>query len=247
MESGTEAVPGKLEQPRTELHPHSKLRNVVADVQLGVGDGLVDGSAFLAALNAVGMAFHTILFSGVVFAVAGGISMFVAAFFSKESELSLTKQDFEREAMEVREEPEEERGELDEILKSEGYDEKERKTMLDIITREPARWLNTQVLFELHTHRDELEPKSSLRALPVGLAFPAAVLLILVPYLLAISSMEAIALSLVLGALLLFVSSSTQFTRLRGANWRAGLRSVVILLLASGALYLIGFVFKVPA
>jgi len=235
-------------EPRAmvELHPHSRLRDIIADVQLGVGDGLVDGSAFLAALNAVGMAFHTIVFSGIVFALAGAISMFVAAFFSKESELSLIKQDFEREAMEVREEPEEERGELDEILKSEGYDEKERETMLAIITKEPERWLNTQILFELHTHREKLEPRSTLRALPVGLAFPASVLLILIPYLFALSSVEAISLSIVLASLLLFVSSSTQFMRVRKANWRAGLRSVAILLLASGILYAIGYVFKVP-
>ncbi len=167
MAEGTTAAAKRPEpQTRVELHPHSRLRDIIADVQLGVGDGLVDGSAFLAALNAVGMAFQTIVFSAVVFALAGAISMFVAAFFSKESELSLTKQDFEREAMEVREEPEEEKAELDEILKGEGYDERERETMLEIITKEPARWLNTQVLFELHTHREELEPSSTLGPSP---------------------------------------------------------------------------------
>jgi hypothetical protein len=50
----------------------------------------------------------------------------------------------------------------------------------------------------------------------------------------------------VLAALLLFISSSTQFMRIRGANLWAGLRSVLILLLASGILYAIGSVFKVP-
>ncbi|HVP22933.1 MAG TPA: VIT1/CCC1 transporter family protein [Conexivisphaerales archaeon] len=233
-------------QSTVELHPHSRLRDFVADIQLGVGDGLIDGSAFLAALNAAGMAFGTIVFSGIVFALAGAISMFLAAFFSKESEISLIKQDFEREAMEVREEPEEERRELDDILKAEGYDDSERETMLGIITKEPERWLNTQMLFELHTHREELKPRSSMRALPVGLAFAASVLFIVTPYLFDLTHAEAIVVSLALASLLLFVSSSTQFMRVRGANWWAGLKSVVILLLASLVLYAIGYVFKVP-
>ncbi len=80
----------------------------------------------------------------------------------------------------------------------------------------------------------------------MGLAFPASVLLILIPYIFAITPVEAIFLSLGLASLLLFITSSTQLVRIRGANLWAGLRSVLILLLASGILYAIGYVFKVP-
>lgn len=72
-----------------------------------------------AALNGAGVAFRTILIAGFAFALAGGISMFFSSYLSSRSEMDLLRIDVRRERMEIETEPEEEKAELEELLKKE--------------------------------------------------------------------------------------------------------------------------------
>lgn len=75
--------------------------------------------AMTAALNGAGVAFRTILIAGFAFALAGGISMFFSSYLSSRSEMDLLRIDVRRERMEIETEPEEEKAELEELLKKE--------------------------------------------------------------------------------------------------------------------------------
>jgi len=208
-------------------------------VVLGGSDGAIECVAMTAALNGVGVAFHTILVAGFAFAVAGGLSMFFSSYLSSRSEMDLLRIDVRRERMEIETEPEEEKAELEELLKKEGYDHKEVDVIMDRLVKDKELWLKTQLNHELRLHMEDLATDPLIRPGFAGIAFFILAIVALSPYGFATGYLPALLLSLLFSLSALFVLASRVFTP-RNFNLRAGLESAAIGGFAAVLLYALG-------
>ncbi len=228
-----------MAEAREEKHPHIPARNIIDRLVLGGSDGAIEGVATTAALNAAGVAFHTILLAGLAFAVAGGLSMFFSSYLSGRAELEALRIDVERERMEIETEPGEERRELEELLAKEGYEKAEVEVIMNRLTKNKEMWLRAQLTHELHLHAEELSSVPVMRAVPAGLAFFVLGLLALLPYTIATTRFDALAFSAALSLGALFVLGSKSFL-LGNFSLREGLRSVAVGAVALCLLYAVG-------
>jgi VIT1/CCC1 family predicted Fe2+/Mn2+ transporter len=192
-----------------------------------------------AALNGAGVAFRTILIAGFAFALAGGLSMFFSSYLSARSEMDLLRIDVKRERMEIETEPEEEKAELEELLKKEGYDQKEVDVIMERLVKDKELWLRTQLIHELRVHMEDLATNQLVRPSSAGIAFFILALIALSPYEFTSGYLPALLLSVVLSLTALFALASRVFTPSH-LNLRAGLVSVAVGGFAAGLLYAVG-------
>jgi VIT1/CCC1 family predicted Fe2+/Mn2+ transporter len=197
--------------------------------------------AMTAAINGAGVAFHTILIAGFAFAVAGGLSMLFSSYLSGRSEMDLLRIDVQRERMEIETEPEEEKAELEELLKKEGYDQKEVEVIMGRLVRDKELWLRTQLNHELRLHMEDLETNQMVRSGSAGVAFFFLALVALSPYAFTSGYLSALLVSIALSLMALFALASRVFTPSH-FNLRAGLESVAVGGVAAGLLYALGLI-----
>jgi VIT1/CCC1 family predicted Fe2+/Mn2+ transporter len=191
------------------------------------------------ALNGAAVAFRTILIAGFAFAVAGGLSMFFSSYLSSRSEMDLLRIDVQRERMEIETEPEEEKAELEELLKKEGYDQKEVDVIMGRLVKDKELWLRTQLNHELRLHMEDLATNQLVRPGSAGIAFFVLAIVAVSPYGFTSGYIPALLLSVVFSLTALFALASRVFTPSH-FNLRAGLVSVAVGGFAAGLLYAIG-------
>jgi vacuolar iron transporter family protein len=208
---------------------------------LGGSDGAIEAVATTAALNGAGIPFHTILVAGLAFALAGGLSMFFSSYLSNRSEVDLLRLDVRRERMEIETEPEEERAELEALLKKEGYEQKEVDVIMERMERNRELWLRTQLSHELRLHVEDLESDPLTKPAAAGVAFALIALACLSPYAIATDYSAALIESVGLALASLFVLSSRLFTP-GHLSLRQGAESVAVGGIAALALYAVGVV-----
>jgi vacuolar iron transporter family protein len=223
-----------------EKHPHLRGRRIVDRIVLGGSDGVMEEVAATAGLNGVGADFRTILFAGLAFAFAGAISIFFSSYLSQRSELDTLRIDMDRERMEIETEPEEERKELEELLKKEGYKQQEVDVIMARLVRNKEMWLRAQLTHELHLDVEELAAHPLARSASAGGAFLLFALVPLFPYLLSLGNLTTLLFSATLSILALFVLGATKLIGVSHLSWEEGLRSAGIGGLAAAVLYAVG-------
>jgi VIT1/CCC1 family predicted Fe2+/Mn2+ transporter len=206
---------------------------------LGGSDGVIESLAMTAALNGAGVSSKTILVAGVAFAVAGALSMFFSNYLSRKSEMDSARIDMEREKMEIETEPEEERSEMEQLLKKEGYGQREVDVIMGRLIKDKEMWLREQLRHELHLHMEDLATAPIRRAASAGAAFFLLALVALVPYGLGQARVSALLPSTVASLAALFILGSKVFT-LRHFSPKSGLESAGIGALAAALLYTFG-------
>ncbi len=222
-----------------ERHPHIPARALLDRVVLGGSDGVIECMAMTAALNGASIAPATILLAGLGLAVAGGVSMLFSSYLSRRSELDSLRMDAERERMEIETEPEEEKAELEGLLRGEGYEQKEVDVIMARVTKDKEMWLRAQLDHELHLHIEDLEAGQAGRSASAGAAFTLSALVALVPYALGWAHAPALALSVALSAAALFVLGSKAFAY-RAFHPRPGLESAAVGVFAALLLFVAG-------
>ena len=201
---------------------------------------MIESVAATAGLNGVGADFRTILIAGFAFAVAGALSMFFSSYLSRRSELDSLKIDMEREKMEIETEPEEEKRELEDLLKKEGYKEREVEVIMNRLQRDKELWLRTQLRHELHLHVEELSANPVATSAPVGGAFLLFALVPIFPYLFSLGHLPTLLLSVTFSLAALFAFGATKFLSLRHLTLKGGLESAAVGGIAATVLYLVG-------
>jgi len=213
-------------------------------IVLGGSDGAIESVAMTAALNGASVGFGTILVAGFAFAIAGALSMFFSSYLSRKSELDSLRIDMEREKMEIETEPEEEKAELAQLLKTEGYGQKEVDVIMGRLVKNKEMWLREQLRRELRLHTEELASDPYTRPASAGLSFFFLALLALAPYGMVVGRLSALTLSVTLSLLALFALGSRVFVP-RHFNWLAGLESALVGAGAAVLLYSIGLIISV--
>ncbi len=200
---------------------------------------MIESLAMTAALNGAGVATRTIILAGLAFAAAGALSMLFSSYLSARTERDTLRMDMERERMEIETEPEEEKGELEGLLKKEGYDQKEVDVIMERLTKDKEMWLREQLRHELHLHVDDIAADSLGKSVAAGATFLMLALVALVPYMMGQVRVAALVSSAMLSLAALFVLGSKLFT-LRYFVLKSGLESAAIGAVAAGLLYGLG-------
>jgi vacuolar iron transporter family protein len=228
-----------MEPDQGEKHPHIPGRFIIDRIVLGGSDGAIEGVAMTAALNGAQITFGTILVAGFAFAAAGAVSMFFSSYLSRRSELESLRADIAREKMEIDTEPEEERTELEQLLKAEGYDKQEVDVIMSRLVKNKEMWLREQLRRELRLHPEDLAGDSIVRPSSAGAAFFCLAMLTLSPYFFPLSHLYALGLSVSFALIALFAMGSRIFIP-RNFNALAGAESAAVGALAAGLMYAIG-------
>lgn len=191
------------------------------------------------ALNGAGLGYGTIALAGVAFSLSGALSMFFSSYLSRRSELKSLKIDMTRERMEIETEPEEEKAEMRQLLKKDGYDDKEVEVIMERLIKDKDLWLREMLRRELQLNAEDATADRLTKPLSAGVAFLLLALLAVSPYVLAIPRFDALVGSVSLSLAALFVLGSRAFVP-RSFDPGAGLESALVGALAGLLLYLVG-------
>ena len=224
---------------RREKHPHIPARNVLDRIILGGSDGAIEGLATTSALNGAGLGFGTIALAGFAFALAGAIAMFFSSYLSRRSELRSLQIDIEREKMEIETEPEEEQGEMRELLKKDGYDAQEVEAILQRLMKNKDLFLKEMLRRELGVNIEDVGSDPLVWPLFAGATFLLLALLAVSPYASSLPRADALLSSVALSLTALFALGSRAFVP-RNFNFKAGVESALVGGAAAGILYLVG-------
>ncbi len=225
--------------PSREIHEHIRGRGIIADIALGLSDGLVTNLAFLAGFASAVQNIDLIRFAGIAAMLAGAVSMFFGGLISARSEHDLFKADASRESLEIEKEPAEERQELKSFYLKKGLTEEESEIVVKRITSNKQKWLEDLLMHELYIHETNLEnPIKTASA--IGLAFIVGAFVPLVSYFLVPGRQLSLIASTASSLAFLFFAGGWK-GRLSGRKmWNAGTEMLLVGALASLILYTIG-------
>ena len=165
--------------------------------------------------------------------------MFFSSYLSRRSELRSLEVDIARESMEIETEPEEEKAEMKELLKKDGYTDQEVEVILQRLVRNKGLWLKEMLRRELRVNIEDATSDPFSRPLSAGIAFLLLALLALSPYAFAIARLDALFASVALSLTALFALGSRAFVP-RNFEPASGLESALVGAVAAGILYLVG-------
>ncbi len=222
-----------------EKHEHIHGRGIIRDIALGLSDGVVTNVAFLAGFSGAILDLGVIRLAGIAAMLAGAVSMFFGGLMAARSEHDLFRADSRREAGEIESEPEEERTELKNFYLEKGLTQEESEMVVNRVTSDKKKWLEDQLIHELHIHEKELEKPLKVAGV-IGLSFLVGALVPLTPYLVFSSTRFSMIVSIVLSLAFLFCAGSIK-GRLAGRKyWKSGLEMLAIGGVASALLFFIG-------
>jgi len=193
----------------------------------------------ISALNGAGLAYGTITLAGVAFALSGALSMFFSSYLSRRSELKSLKIDMTRERMEIETEPEEEEAEMRELLRRDGYGEREVEVLIQRLVSDKDLWLKEMLRRELRLNVEDVNADRLLKPLSAGAAFLLLALMAVSPYAFAIPRLDALVASVLLSLAALFSLGSRAFLP-RSFDPTTGLEYALVGALAGILLYLVG-------
>jgi VIT1/CCC1 family predicted Fe2+/Mn2+ transporter len=213
----------------------------------GISDGLVSNTALVmgfagASLNG-SLDNSTVLFAGLAGLLAGAFSMAAGEYVSVASQRDLFRREIEKEAIELRDKPEEEAKELELIYRAKGLDRAQAKAVSDKIMSDPKTALDTLAREELGLNPDELGSPVRV-AISSFIAFAIGASVAVVPYVFLQGSAAffaaivaaVVALCIVGGIVGKFSGRGIVFSAMRQLLWGAG---------AAGVTYAVGSIIGV--
>jgi VIT1/CCC1 family predicted Fe2+/Mn2+ transporter len=232
------AMSAKGTEPWHKVDTSGSVRAAV----FGISDGLVSNTALVmgfagASLNG-SLDNSTVLFAGLAGLLAGAFSMAAGEYVSVASQRDLFMREIEKEAIELREKPEEEAKELELIYRAKGLDRAQAKTVSDKIMSDPKAALDTLVREELGLNPDELGSPVRV-AISSFIAFTIGASVAVIPYIFLQGAAAfftaivaaVIALCIVGGLVGKFSGRGIVFGAMRQLMWGAG---------AAGVTYIVG-------
>src|SRR5467141_1972857 len=230
--------------PQTRhVERHFTAGDVVRDIVIGVSDGLTVPFALAAGLTGAVTSSGIIVTAGLAEIAAGSIAMGLGGYLAARSDAEHYAKEREREKLEVKEIPEEEKREVAEVFHSYGLTAAESDPIVEALAKHPKKWVDFMMRFELGLEKPD--PKRALvSALTIAASYMAGGLIPLAPYIasafikqanITIALLYSVVLTLL--ALLVFGFIKGHYTGTRPA--RSALQTALIGSLAAGAAFLI--------
>jgi len=195
-------------------------------------------------LNGAGIALGTIAVAGFAFALAGAIAMFFSSYLSRRSELRSLRIDLDREKMEIQTEPDEEQGEMRDLLKKDGYADAEVDVIMRRLVKNQDLFLKEMLRRELKVNMEDVGANPFRWPFFAGMAFLIVALLTVSPYALGVPRSDALVASLAFSLASLFALGSRAFVP-GNFNLKAGAESAAVGAVAGVLLYLVGLAVSV--
>lgn len=216
------------------------------DFVYGAVDGAVTTFAIVAGVAGAGLPAGIIIILGFANLLADGFSMAISNFLGTRAENQLREQTRAREMDEIRKWPEGEREEVRQIYAGKGFDGELLDQVVDVITSDAERWVDTMLLEE---HGMALQDHDAAKAgLATFVAFSAVGLIPLLPYLLNWISPNLIDQSFLWSSVLTgiaFMWVGAQKARFVNQSWQVGgIETVAIGGAAATMAYVIGMILK---
>jgi VIT1/CCC1 family predicted Fe2+/Mn2+ transporter len=138
------------ELPR-DLHPEYHLTSsaMLQDIVIGLSDGLTVPFALAAGLSGAVASSGLVITAGLAEIVAGSIAMGLGGYLAGRTEVEHYEAELTRERREVREVPDIERAEVDELLADMGLSLETRRRAVAELTADPEQWVKFMMKYEL--------------------------------------------------------------------------------------------------
>jgi VIT1/CCC1 family predicted Fe2+/Mn2+ transporter len=230
--------------PQTRhVERHFTAGETVRDIVIGMSDGLTVPFALAAGLTGAINSAGIIVTAGLAEIAAGSIAMGLGGYLAAKSDAEHYAKEREREHREVKEIPEEEMREVEQVFRSYGLTKEESDPIVEALSKHPKKWVDFMMRFELGLEKPD--PKRALvSALTIAASYIAGGLIPLAPYIVSIyarnvniSTALLFSVASTLVALLVFGFIKGRFTGTRPL--RSALQTALIGSLAAGAAFLI--------
>lgn len=214
-------------------HPHE----YIGDAILGLNDGITTTLVFALSVSGASGTPGTVVLAGLAEMFAGGVAMFLGGFMSAQSEKEALQHQISVEQHEIEVEPEEEREELRQIYREKGFSGRQLTGIVDHLTGDKDRWLNSMIRDELLIRPGELRSPWRVAAV-VGASFVVGAFIPLLPFITALADSAVIA--AVLSIVALFLTGALK-SRYSHRTWmRSGAEMVLVGILGTAAGLVIG-------
>lgn len=219
-----------------------KGEHYLGDAVLGAIDGAVTTFAVVAGAVGAGFSDLVILVLGFANLVADGFSMAVSNYQATRSQRDLVERARRLEAEHIDQVPEGEREEIRQIYRAKGFEGEALEQVVATITADRERWIETMLTEELGLQREGPRPLPAATA--TFLAFAAAGLVPLVPFLLPIPPATAVASSAAATALTFFATGVLKAREVGQSRARTGLETLLHGGVAAGLAYGVGVLLR---
>ena len=225
--------------PQTpHIERHFTAGDVVRDVVIGMSDGLTVPFALAAGISGAVDNSHLVVVAGLAEIAAGSIAMGLGGYLAARSDAEHYESERKREELEVKEIPDEEAREVQNVFTDYGLTRDEAAPVVEALTKKPKEWVDFMMRFELGL--EEPNPKRALQsALTIAGSYIGGGFIPLAPYMILHSARAALVWSalVTLIALAVFGYIKGRFTGSKPG--RSALQTVVIGGLAAGAAFII--------
>ncbi len=225
-----------------EGHEPHKKRNKLSDVILGGQDGLVSVLGLLLGLSAATKSTRIVIAGALAMIIAETLSMAAVAYTSKMSDKDHYNAERLKEEQEIKDVPEIERQEIEDIYKEKGFSGKLLEDIVKHITSDKELWINTMMKEELNL-MPIIKKDVYVYSFNVGASTLVGAFLPLLPYFW-LNIHVALIVSLILAIIILAVVGVYKAKTTMGNPLKSSIEMVFIGIGTALAGYLIGLLFK---
>jgi vacuolar iron transporter family protein len=220
----------------THTESHFESSALVRDVVIGMADGLTVPFALAAGLSGAVNSTHVVVLAGLAEIAAGSIAMGLGGYLAARGDAEHYDHERLREEREIVERVKDEEEEIYAIFEEYGVERSESDPVLQALKRNPTRWVDFMMRFELGLEEPQ-KNRASQSALTIAISYILGGMIPLLPYMLAARADEALLTSVVITLVALLAFGAVK-GRLTGAGAaRSGLQTMLIGGVAAGVAY----------
>jgi len=219
---------------------HFESSDLVADIVIGMSDGLTVPFALAAGLTGAGsvISSHTIVTAGLAEIVAGSIAMGLGGYLAGKTEVDHYNAELKREEWEVDNLPEREKEEVRVIFEEMGLSKDVQTQVVEELSRDKGKWVDFMMKYELGLEKPDVK-RARNSAFNIGASYIVGGLVPLSPYIFTATPLEGLKWSAIFTLMCLFVFGYFK-AKITGQNPLSGaLRVALIGSLAAGTAYLL--------
>lgn len=215
----------------------------VSDFVYGGIDGSVTTFAVVAGVEGASLPVSIVLIMGFANLLADGVSMAVGKYSSDKAEKERIQRIRRLEYKSIREKPQEEREEIEQILREHGFTGQALASATQVITKDKDVWVDIMMKHEFDVVEEAIYPWRS--ALTTFIAFNVIGLIPLLGYIFIpfynFNTNVVFAFTTVFTMLALFIVGAVKTKFTDGRWWRGGLNTMLTGGIAASLAYLVGY------